>query len=257
MEATAQINGLDTKTQEIATRLMPYLKEVQRILLSTLVVFAAAAALGFIFYQRILTFVMSLFNLRGVTIVLTSPYQFIDLAINTALLIGVLAILPLLIYHFLTFIRPALAPKEFAILTRLLPLSLVLLVIGFAFGLWVMNFVVEIFYQTSLKFNLGNFWDISQFFSQILITALSLGIVFQFPIVLTGLLRFKIIKRKALVKSRRYIYAGCLLFAAILPPTDLLSLTLLTIPLIVLFELTLLFNQPHHLSTVLRGGDHQ
>lgn len=236
-------------------RLLPYLGEIQNRLFHLLVVFCVFATLGFIYYQPILSFVMRLFNLEGVSIVLTSPYQFFNLSINTALAVGLLATLPLFIYYLLSFLKPALAPREFRLLTQLLPLSALLLVAGFSFGLWILNFVIGIFYQTSLKFNLNSMWDISHFFSQVLITAISLGIVFQFPIVLTGLLRLKVLQRDQLTSSRRYVYAACLLFATLLPPTDLLSLFFLTVPLIVLFELTLLFNPSRQLAVSLKGGD--
>lgn len=245
--------ALSPQTQAAINRFLPYLQEVQRRLTTILIVFAAGAAIGFIYYQKILTFVMGLFNLEGITIVLTSPYQFLNLAINTALVFGTLAVFPFLVYFLLSFIRPALRPREFKILLQLLPVSLALLVFGFVFGFWVMNLIIKIFYKTAQEFQLDNLWDISQFFSQTLVTAASLALVFQFPIVLTALLRLRIVKRSLLTKSRHYIYAGCLVFAALLPPTDLLSLALITLPLIVLFELTLIFNPRHKLFK--KGGE--
>ncbi len=233
--------------QEAIDRFMPYLHEVRKKLLVLAIVFTIFAALGFAFYQKILLFIMGLFNLKGITIVLTSPYQFIDLSINTALVMGIAAVIPFLLFDILSFIRPALTKPEFKLLQRLVPFTIILFAAGFAFGLWIMNIVINIFYQTTQSFNLNNLWDISHFFTQTLVMAISLGIVFEFPVVLTALLRLHVVKRQFLVKSRRYIYAALIIFATLMPPTDLLSLTLITIPLILLFELTMLFNQPHHL----------
>ena len=56
-------------------------------------------------------------------------------------------------------------------------------------------------------------------------------------------MRFKVIKYQAFAKQRLFVYALSLIFAALLPPTDLLSLVLLFLPLALLFELTLLLNK--------------
>jgi len=56
------------------------------------------------------------------------------------------------------------------------------------------------------------------------------------------MLRLRLVKRQAVVAKRRYVYAALLLFAAILPPTDVLSLLLLTMIPLFLFEFTLLLN---------------
>ena len=74
-------------------------------------------------------------------------------------------------------------------------------------------------------------------------TGISLAIIFELPILLTALLKLKLIKLKMLQKSRRYIYAAILIFVAFLPPNDIISLALLSIPPLLLFELTLLLNR--------------
>jgi len=231
-------------TQTNIKRYMPYLKEIQQKLLAILIVFLIGASLGFIYYQSILSKVMSIFSLDDINIVLTSPYQFINLSINTGLITGLLATAPFMIYYFLKFIQPALRPKEYKLLVYLLPFSAILFLVGFGFGIWVIQFVVAIFSKTSQQFAIGNLWDISHFLSQILFTGTSLAIVFQLPIILTALLRLKVIKYQSLTKKRRFIYAGLLLFAALLPPTDIISLALLVSAPLFLFELALLFNQP-------------
>ena len=78
-----------------------------------------------------------------------------------------------------------------------------------------------------------------------------MGIGFQFPIGLTILMRLKIFGYHQVVKQRLLVYGVSLVFAALMPPTDLLSLLLLFLPLAFLFELTLLCNKfllkTHHL----------
>jgi sec-independent protein translocase protein TatC len=222
---------------------LPYLQEIQRKLITTLIVILASGVLGFVYYQKILTFILGIFNLKGVTIVMSSPYQFIDLAVNTGIATGVIIAFPLIIYYLLGFLKPALGTKEYRLISRLVPLSLILFVIGFGFGAWVMQFVIDIYSKTALDFNVSNLWDISRFFSQTIIMGLCLALMFELPIIITLLIRLKIVKKEAVAKNRRFVVAAVVLIAALLPPNDVISLSILTIVPLFLFEIALLFNK--------------
>ena len=246
----ASENEIDNKTpaepsavDDAVKKYLPYLKEIQKKLITLLIVILISGVSGFLYYQKILTFVLGVFNLEGITIVLSSPYQFIDLAVNTGIATGVVIAFPLLIYYLLGFLKPALAPKEFKLIARLVPLALVLFVIGFGFGAWVMQFVIDIYSQTALDFNVSNIWDISRFFSQTIIMGLCLALMFELPIIITLLIKLKLVKKNSIAKNRRFVYAGIVLMAALLPPNDVISLSILTIVPLFLFELALLLNK--------------
>jgi sec-independent protein translocase protein TatC len=211
--------SLPPETQEAIQKYMPYLQEAQKKLLLVGFVFLAASILGGFFHRQILTFIMHRFDLTGVNVVLTSPYQVVDLMIQTGIYTGLLVTTPLFVYALLSFLKPALAPAEYKIITSLLPFSAILFVIGFFFGTWVLNFVIKT------------------------LIGISLGFVFQFPVIVTILIRLGIVKLHQFQQYRPYVYAGVVIFAAMLPPTDILSLTLLTVPLFVLFESSLLLNR--------------
>lgn len=243
-------NELENKTQaepsavdDAVKKYLPYLKEIQKKLIILLVVILVSGVTGFLYYQKILTFVLGIFNLEGITIVLSSPYQFIDLAVNTGIATGVVISFPLLIYYLLGFLKPALAPKEFKLISRLVPLALILFIVGFGFGAWVMQFVIDIYSQTALDFNVSNIWDISRFFSQTIIMGLCLALMFELPIIITLLIRLKLVKKDTIAKNRRFVYAGIVLMAALLPPNDVISLSILTVVPLFLFELALLLNK--------------
>ena len=237
--SSVQTSNID----KAATRFLPYLQEIQRKLFSLFIVVFASGIVGFIYYQQILSFFLQFFNLKGITIVLTSPYQFFDLAVNTGLATGFVVATPVFLYYLLAFLKPALKTKEYRLVIRLIPVSLVLFIAGFAFGAWVMQFVINLYSQTAIDFNIGNIWDISRFFAQVIIVGLCLGLVFQLPIVMTLLLRLKVVKREVFTNGRRYAYAAILIFAAVLPPNDVISLGILTTVPLFLYEIALLLNQ--------------
>ena len=222
---------------------MPFLMEIRKRLFFTLAVFLIATILGFIFYEKTTKFILALFSIEGLNIVFTSPFQFISLAINSGLLIGFVAVLPLLMIQVLSFLKPALSSKEYKTVVLLMPIGISLFIVGFSYGVIMMKYMVGLFYEKSLSLDIGNILDINRLLSLILITAVLMGLAFEFPIVLTVLMRLKTIKYHTLVKQRIWAHMSALLFAVILPPTDILSLILLFLPLAMLFEITLLLNK--------------
>jgi hypothetical protein len=116
-------------------------------------------------------------------------------------------------------------------------------VMGFGFGIVVMRMVVTMFYQKSVELQIGNILDISLLLSQIMMTSTLMGAAFQFPIVLTVLIRLKVVTYHQIESKRIIAYIASLIFAILLPPTDLLSMFLLFLPLALLFELTLILNR--------------
>ncbi|MBU0572702.1 twin-arginine translocase subunit TatC [Patescibacteria group bacterium] len=228
---------------DIYNRFFPYLMEVRKRLFFIASIFLISSALGFIYYEKIITTSLGIFNLEGINIVFTSPFQFLELSINSGLLVGLIAVFPLIIVQVLSFLKPALKKSEFKLVISLLPLSIFLFIFGFTYGIFIMRYVLVIFYEKSLALSIGNFLDVSKFLSQILLTSALMGLAFQFPVILTVLMRLRVITYSALSKQRMIAYSSSIIFAAFLPPTDLLSLALLTVPLVILFETTLLLNK--------------
>jgi sec-independent protein translocase protein TatC len=220
-----------------------YIKEIRVEFAKVLALFLVGFILGAFYYQVILTNLIGLFQLEGINLVLTSPYQFIGLSLKTGAITGLVLCLPLFVFYLLKFIRPALAPKEYKLLIQLLPLSVVLFVIGFSFGIWIIQFVIDLFSRTSASFSIENIWDLSGFLSQILLAGISLAFVFQLPVVLTVLLRLGVVSSKVVGEQRKIIYSVAMVLAALLSPADILSFFIFTLVSLFLFEVTLLLNR--------------
>ena len=68
------------------------------------------------------------------------------------------------------------------------------------------------------------------------------GLVFQLPVILTWLIRLKVISRRFLAAKRKYVYAVLIIITMFMPPQDLLSDLIIFLPLAFLFETTMLVN---------------
>ena len=230
-------------TQTIASRYYPFLLEIRKRFLFVGSLFVIAAIVGFFSFQRIVTLVLGFFRLQGVNIVFTTPFQFFTLALNCGLVVGVIVVIPVIIFQLLGFLKPALRQKEYRILVNILPLALVLFSLGFGYGVLVMKLLLEIFYRTSVSLQIGNVLDIEKFLSNVLLTGLLMGIAFLFPIVMTVLMLLKLVKHSFFERQRIYAYLIAVIFVILLPPPDLISDVVLFAPLVILFELTLILNR--------------
>ncbi len=237
------IQQAQVQFEQTFTKYAPFLTEIRKRLLFTLSIFLITLTIGFIYSDAIIRTLFKMFHIHGVNIVFTSPFQFINLSVSVAFLVGVVIVFPLLLFQIISFLKPALSSHEYKAVLCLLPISILLFLIGAGFGLIVMRYVVMTFYEQSIKLNIGNFLDISHLLSQILTIAILLGLAFQFPILLTVLLRLKFIKHRSLVKKRLWVYALSAMFAALLPPADLPSTIFYFLPLVLLFEFTMLLNK--------------
>ncbi len=224
----------------------PFFLEVRKRIILTFLVFAVSSLFGFFFYEQIIKFLIDILSLRGVNIVFTSPFQFINLAITCGIASGLILSFPFLIIQILSFLKPALRKKEYKMVIRFIPFCIILFLVGFIFGALIMKWQIEIFLNRSVSLGIGNILDISNLLTTVVLTSVLMGIGFEFPIVLLLLMHFGIVKRQQLSRMRAWVYLGSFIFAVLLPPDSVLADILLTLPLVFLFELTLILNRIFH-----------
>jgi len=224
----------------IKKKYSPFLKEVRKRIVFTLSFFAVSTILGIIFYEDIIKFSIRLLSLEGINIVFTSPFQFINLSINCGVAAGLVLTFPLIIFQVLSFLKPALKKKEFKTVVKFIPFSLILFLIGFAFGAYIMKWQIEIFLAKSITLGIGNILDISHLLTTVLLTSALIGIGFQFPIILLVLMRIGVVSRSQIGKKRLWFYLGSFIFTMLLPADSIIADALFCLPLIILFELTMI-----------------
>lgn len=224
------------------SKFTPYLEDIRRRLYFTAIFFAATFAVGFLSTRYIIKFTLSLFKLDEVSIVTTSPFQFAELSIDIGLFCAFLFTFPIVIFNIYSFLRPALSKWERKVFFSLVPVSLTLFVLGFAYGFAIMYFALIVLAEINTKVGIQNIWDIGMFLSQIVLTSSLLGVLFEFPIIMTYVIRLNIIDVNILRNKRRLAIFIIFIFVTLLPPTDGISLLAMALPLVLLFEITILVN---------------
>ncbi len=148
--------------------------------------------------------------------------------------------LPIVLYQVYAYVLPAFSPSERRFVTPILLLFPALFLAGLAFGYFV---VMPAAVKFLLNFNNDQFnvqvraHDYYSFFSM---TMVACGLVFQLPLVLLAVTRMGIVSVDQLAANRRYAYLLIAIIAAALPGVDPVSMIIEMVPLLVLFELSIL-----------------
>jgi sec-independent protein translocase protein TatC len=148
--------------------------------------------------------------------------------------------LPVLLYQLYAYILPAFTPGEARVARPLLLMVPLLFVGGAAFGYFV---VLPAAVKFLLHFNADEFNTqirARDYYYFVTTTLLACGIVFQMPVVILALVRLGITDADKLAKNRRYAILVCAVVAAALPGVDPVSMLIEMVPLVVLFELSIL-----------------
>jgi sec-independent protein translocase protein TatC len=148
--------------------------------------------------------------------------------------------LPLILYQLYAFVMPAFSAQEKRVVRPLAWLVPVLFAAGVVFGYFVVLPPAIRFLQT---FNSSSFDVLVQarpYYSFVTLTLLSLGILFQIPVGVLALTRAGLITTRQLRRNRRYAIVVIAVLAMLLPGTDPVTTLIEMVPLVILYELSIL-----------------
>ena len=223
-------------------KFLPFLEDLRGRLYRVVIFFVVFFLVGFLSAGIIIKKILNIVHFDKVIIATSSPFQFIDVAMDIGFFLGIIFSVPYLIYSFYVFIMPALTKTEKIKFLKSIPLSIGLFIVGFSYGFFILYYALEAIASINTSLGIANFWNIGQFLSEILITSALLGLVFEFPILLSLIIKLGVITPKTLKKNRHIAYFSIFALTALLPPTDILSLIAMALPLVLLYEGVILLN---------------
>src|SRR5277367_5428100 len=173
---------------------------------------------------------------KPVTLGIGEPFT---TTIGIALIFAFILALPIILYELYGFLLPAFSPEQQRLATPLMLAIPFLFVMGVTFGYFVVLPSALRFFQ---NFNSGEFnvlVQANQYYHFAAVTLLAMGLVFQVPVGMLAATRAGVVTPKQLRHNRRYAILACGAVAAFLPG-DAITLLLETVPLYLLFELSVL-----------------
>lgn len=163
------------------------------------------------------------------------------LHLKAAFAVGLLVASPYIIYLLFHFISPALYSHERRIGIRIVVSGYLMFLLGLLLTYYLIFPLTFRFLGTYQVSNMvANTVTLSSYLETLLMLSLSMGIVFEIPVICSILGRFGLLRAQLMRKYRRHVIVGLLILAAIITPTaDAFTLLLVAFPMWLLFEVSI------------------
>jgi sec-independent protein translocase protein TatC len=176
-------------------------------------------------------------DLVPITFGVTEPFM---TTVTLSVYAGILLAMPVILYQLYAYVLPAFSLQERRVVLPFLLAVPFLFIAGVVFAYFV---VIPAATQFLLNFNASEFnieVRAREYYSFFALTCISIGVLFQIPIGILAVTRLGIITPEQLGRNRKYAILVIAIVAMLLPGTDPVTMLISMLPLVVLFEVSLL-----------------
>ncbi len=222
--------------------LQEHLKELRRrILICVSVIFLfslVSAPLAPLIVDRIANDLLD-----GISFYVFSPQEATIVYLKVSAFTAIVFAFPIILWHIWAFISPGLINNERRFLFRILFISILLFLTGAIFAYYILlpvalKFLINISYMSSVPV-----FNLNQTLTFILLTILLFGFIFQLPLIITILTNLGLVDYKILAGNRAYVIIITLICAAIVTDPSVFTQILVAVPIIVLYEISILISK--------------
>lgn len=233
MTAQAMDNGRPLDNNDEAMTLTEHLGELRRRILHSLAALAAGTLVSSFYIDEI----VAVLTAPATNLYYMRPAEAFFIYIKIALACGVLLAAPVLFYELWAFLVPALTGRERSALMLFVPSSVLLFWAGIAFAYFFVFPQGLHFFTTFVGGNIAPMLSIESYLDFFLMLVVPFGFIFNLPMVLIVLAQMGVVTSALLKRGRRYMVVASFILAAIITPTpDVVTQTLLAVPMILLYE---------------------
>ena len=165
-----------------------------------------------------------------------SPIEVFMVKLKVALLAGVVLASPVVFGQLWGFVAAGLHEREKSVIKAFLPVSLLLFAVGIVLAWTLMLPLILYFLIFVTGEGLVPSIMLGKYAGLVAASCLSFGVVFQLPLVLFFLTRLGLVTPAFLAKQRPYAVLTCFILSAVLTPPDVVTQSLMALPMIVLYE---------------------
>jgi sec-independent protein translocase protein TatC len=155
---------------------------------------------------------------------------------KTTLWVALFIAMPIVIYQVWAFVAPGLYSREKRFAIPLVISSILLFYCGVAFAYWVVFPLMFAFFSAVAPEGVTVMTDINNYLDFVLVIFFAFGLAFEVPIATVMLVWSRLITVEQLGQNRAYVFLGAFVAGMLLTPPDVISQTLLAVPIYLLYE---------------------
>jgi sec-independent protein translocase protein TatC len=230
------------ESQPLMTHLVEFRNRVLRSVLAVLIIFAGL----FSFSNKIYLYIsepIRAFLPADTSMIATEVASPFLTPFKLTLVLSVFAAMPFILYQTWAFLAPGLYKREKKIVLPLFFSSVFLFYAGMAFAYYVVFPLVFMFFTSIAPDGISVMPDIRSYLDFVLKLFFAFGLSFEIPIAVVILSWMGAVEPNNLAKKRPYVFVLCFILGMLLTPPDIISQTLLAVPMWLLFEVGILFGR--------------
>ena len=221
-----------------------HLKELRNRIVVCVLVLVAGICLCLAFAPRIVTALTDLGNAYNYTYVYIAPQELLLVYFNLALIGAVVLTFPVLAYEIYAFCSPGLTRRERSSIAAALLAGTLFFVLGVAFARFVsIPFMLRFLIGFTTEVDVSASISIQEYVSFLLTVFVIFGAVFELPVISVLLTSLGVLRAEWLVKGRRVMIVLIFLIAAFITPPDIVSQFMVAVPMLALYELSILLSR--------------
>ncbi len=221
-----------------------HLRELRRRVLVCVVLLVLVFTLCLSAAPRIVTLLTDMGERYSYVYVYIAPQELFLVYMNVALVGALVFCFPVLAYEVYAFCSPGLTGRERRYTLGALGAGALCFLAGVAFAYFIsLPFMLRFLIQFTTQVNVSASISIEQYISFLLTVFVIFGLVFELPVVSVLLTALGLVRAEWLVKGRRVMIVVIFLLAAIITPPDVVSQIMVAVPMLALYELSILLSR--------------
>jgi sec-independent protein translocase protein TatC len=217
---------------------MGHVRELRGRLGWSVLVLVITTIIAFVFADQIFHFLIK--PAGNIPLIYTEMTEMLGTYMIVSLAGGLVLAMPFFVYQIVMFVSPALTRSEKRYVYIALPWITVMFVGGVAFGYFILLPPAMHFLLSFGSDIASPYIKIGNYITLVTRLLLAIGIVFETPVVITFLSRLGVVTPGWLAGKRKWAFIGAFILSAIITPTmDPINQSLVAVPLIVLYEMSI------------------
>jgi len=172
-----------------------------------------------------------------IPLIYTSISESFTTEMKVAIIAGIIAAFPIIVFLIWHFVGPALFPKEKRKILIYVPIAIILFCAGVCFCYFVILPFTLKFFLGVASIEVEAMLSISSYINFLCKILIPFGLVFETPLIVFFLTNFRIVSTKTLGKTRKFVLLACFLLGAIITPPDVISQVCVAAPMYLMYEI--------------------
>ncbi len=229
------------QNNEKRMKLTGHLKELRNRLIVCLLILFIGTIVGLGFAPRVVEHLLGLGEVYGYQYVYLAPQELLMQYMSVALIFGLVCAMPVIMYEVWAFARPGLTKRENLAFVFSLIFGSIFFCVGVYFAYRIMLPTMLLFLSTlENRAEVAAAISVQNYISFLLTIFIIFGVVFELPVISVVLNALKLLKVEWMKKARRFVIVISFVVAAFITPPDVISQIMVGIPIIFLYQLSII-----------------